>query len=78
VLNVAASEGRYRWYRPRHRHWAMFSEMKNRCEEYSYPKGVPMFGLISLILGGVSFGGGHPIWGVCWIIAGLVLLSRGA
>lgn len=37
-----------------------------------------MFGLIALILGGVSFGGGSPFWGVCWLIAAVVLLSRGA
>ncbi len=35
-----------------------------------------MIGLVALILGGVSFGGGHPIWGICWLVAGVVLLAK--
>ena len=35
-----------------------------------------MIGLVALILGGVSFGGGPPIRGICWLVAGVVLLAK--
>lgn len=36
-----------------------------------------MLGIIALTFGGVSFGGGNPIWGVCWLIADFALLASG-